>query len=178
MTKRYHISFQLPNSLSSLLKIYQWKYNKGRGCLFIISYQSLIHQWIEWIAECSSRGLKMVRGSNWAQKIWLFQLIYEDAYHNLFGAWNDKKRGFYSIFVVSSEKFWILKFVFLACFESKMTKTDILNLKLIVSDDYQQFCAHFEWFLSLFHISNVKHKCLLVKQKVCKNSISWAKNLF
>ena len=37
-----------------------------------------------------------------------------------------------------------------------MTKIDILNLKLIVPDDYQQFLAHFEWFLALFHISDEK----------------------
>ena len=56
------------------------------------------------------------------------------------------KKGFYSIFVVSSDKFWILKFGFLPFFEAKMTRIDILNSKLIVPDDYQQFCVHFEWF--------------------------------
>ena len=35
-----------------------------------------------------------------------------------------------------------------------MTKIDILNLKLIVPDDYQQFWVQFEWFLTLFHISD------------------------
>ena len=37
-----------------------------------------------------------------------------------------------------------------------MTKIDILTLKLIVPDDYQQFLARFEWFLALFHISDEK----------------------
>ena len=35
-------------------------------------------------------------------------------------------------------------------------KIDILNPKLIVPDDYQQFWVHFEWFLALFHISDEK----------------------
>ena len=43
-----------------------------------------------------------------------------------------------------------------AFFEAKMTKIDILNPKLIVPDDYQQFWVHFEWFLALFHISHEK----------------------
>ena len=47
-----------------------------------------------------------------------------------------KKRGFYSVFVVSSDNFRIIKFVFLAFFKAKMTKIDVLNLKLIVPDDY------------------------------------------
>ena len=33
-------------------------------------------------------------------------------------------------------------------FEVKMTKIDILNQKLIVTNYYQQFWVHFEWFLS------------------------------
>ena len=37
-----------------------------------------------------------------------------------------------------------------------MTIIDILNPKLIVSDDYYQFQVHFEWFLALFHISDEK----------------------
>ena len=37
-----------------------------------------------------------------------------------------------------------------------MPKIDILTLKLIVPDDYQQFWVHFEWFLAVFHISNEK----------------------
>ena len=43
---------------------------------------------------------------------------------------------------------------FLAFFEAKMTKIYILNPKLIVPNDYQQFWVHFEWFLSLFQISD------------------------
>ena len=37
-----------------------------------------------------------------------------------------------------------LKFGFIAFFEAKMTKIDILNQKLIVPNDYQQFLVHFE----------------------------------
>ena len=43
-----------------------------------------------------------------------------------------------------------------AFFEAKMTKIDVLNLKLIVPDDYQQFWVHFEWFFAIFHISDEK----------------------
>ena len=64
-----------------------------------------------------------------------------------------KKRGFCSIFLVGSEKFWVLKFSFLAFFEAKITKLDIPNHKLIVPDDYQQFLVPFEWYLALFHVS-------------------------
>jgi len=53
------------------------------------------------------------------------------------------KKGFYSIYVVSSTNF-------LAFFEAKMTKIVILDQKLIVPNDYQQFWVHFDWFLSLF----------------------------
>ena len=35
-----------------------------------------------------------------------------------------------------------------------MTKISILNIKLIVPNNYQQFWVHFEWFLSLFQIVN------------------------
>ena len=45
---------------------------------------------------------------------------------------------------------------FLAFFEAKMTKIVILDQKLIVPNDYQQFWVHFEWFLSLFQILDVK----------------------
>ena len=37
-----------------------------------------------------------------------------------------------------------------------MTKIVILNQKLIVSNDYLEFWEHFEWFLSLFQILDVK----------------------
>ena len=67
-----------------------------------------------------------------------------------------QKKGFYSIFVVSSTNFRIIKFVFLAFFEAKMTKIVILDQKLIVPNDYLLFWAHLEWFLSLFQISEVK----------------------
>jgi len=72
------------------------------------------------------------------------------------GAQNSQKRDFYSIFVIGGDNFRIIKFRFLAFFEAKMTKIDILTLKLIVPDDYQQFWVHFEWFLALFHISDEK----------------------
>ena len=60
---------------------------------------------------------------------------------------------------------------------AEMTKMDIQNPKQIVTNDYQQFLAHFEWLLSLFQISDGKHEFLLVKIKVLKNGISWVKNL-
>ena len=82
--------------------------------------------------------------------------IYDKASHTIFGAQNGEKRGFYSIFVVGGTNFRIMKFGFLAFFEAKMTKIVILDQKLIVPNDYLQFWAHFEWFLSLFQISEVK----------------------
>ena len=44
-----------------------------------------------------------------------------------------------------------------------MTKIDILNTKLIIPDDYQQFWVHFELFLALFHISDEKWLSILFK---------------
>ena len=37
-------------------------------------------------------------------------------------------------------------------FESKITKIDILNQKLIVTNDFQQCWVHFEWFYHPFNI--------------------------
>ena len=54
-------------------------------------------------------------------------------------------------------------------FGAKNTKVDIQNPKQIVTNDFQQFLAHFEWFLSRFQISDVKHEFLL---KVRKYGIS------
>ena len=59
-----------------------------------------------------------------------------------------------------------------------MTKIGIQNPKLIVTNDYQKFWAHFDWFLSLFQISDVKPELLPVELKVSKNGNFWAKNLF
>ena len=59
-----------------------------------------------------------------------------------------------------------------------MTKIGIQNPKLIVTNDYQNFWAHFDWFLSLFQISFVKPELLPVELNVSKNGIFWAKNLF
>ena len=58
-----------------------------------------------------------------------------------------------------------------------MTKIGIQNPKLIVTNDYQKFWAHFDWFLSLFQISDVKPELSPVELKVSKNGIFWAKNL-
>ena len=60
----------------------------------------------------------------------------------------------------------------------KMTKIDILNPKLIVPDDYQQFWVHFEWFLALFHISDEKWLLSHFRQKVRKIGTFWSQNLF
>ena len=50
-----------------------------------------------------------------------------------------------------------------------MTKIDIVNLELIIPDDYQQFLVHIDWLLSLFQTSDVKPEMLLVKLKVRQN---------
>ena len=71
-------------------------------------------------------------------------------------AQNGEKRGFYGIFVVGSTNFRIMKFGFLAFFEAKLTTIGILDQKIIVPNDYQEFWVHFEWFLSFFQISDVK----------------------
>ena len=63
-------------------------------------------------------------------------------------------------------------------FWAKMTKIYIQNPKLIVTNYYQQFLAHFEWFLSLFQISDEKYELSPVALKVHKNGIFGAKNLF
>ena len=67
---------------------------------------------------------------------------------------------------------------FFGLFWAKMTKIGIQNPKLNVNNDYQQFLAHFDWFLSLLQISDVKPGLLPVKLKVRINGIFWAKNLF
>ena len=67
---------------------------------------------------------------------------------------------------------------FFGLFWAKMTKIGIPNPKLNVTNDYQHFLAHFEWFLLLFQIDDVKHELSPVKLKVHKNGIFWAKNLF
>ena len=48
---------------------------------------------------------------------------------------------------------------FFGLFWAKMTKIGIQNPKLIVTNDYQKFWAHFDWFLSFFQIFNVKPSC-------------------
>jgi len=67
---------------------------------------------------------------------------------------------------------------FFDLFRAKMTIIGIQKPKLIVTNDYQQFLAHFDWFLSIFQISDVKPELSPVKLKVRKNGIFWAKNLF
>ena len=70
------------------------------------------------------------------------------------------------------------KIRFFGLFWAKMTKIGIQNSKLIVTNDYQKFWAHFYWFLSLFQISDVKPELSPVELKVCKNVIFWGKNMF
>ena len=55
---------------------------------------------------------------------------------------------------------------FFGLFRAKINTIGIQNPKLIVANDYQQFLAHFEWFLALFQISDVKPEMLLVELKV------------
>ena len=45
-------------------------------------------------------------------------------------------------------------------FRTKVITIGIQNPKLIVTNDYQQFLAHFEWFLAVFQISDVKPELL------------------
>ena len=71
-----------------------------------------------------------------------------------------------------------MKIGFLAFFEAKMTKIVILDQKLIVPNDYQQFWVYFDWFLSLFQTLDVKYLLSLFKLKVRKNSTFWSKTLF
>ena len=66
---------------------------------------------------------------------------------------------------------------FFGLFRAQMTTIGIQNPKLIVTNNYQQFLAHFDWFLSLFQISDVKPELSPVELIVCKNGIFWAKNL-
>ena len=70
------------------------------------------------------------------------------------------------------------KNMFFGLFRAKMNTVGIQNPKLIVTNDYQQFLAHFEWFLALFQISDVKPELSSVDLKVSKNGIFWAKNQF
>ena len=67
---------------------------------------------------------------------------------------------------------------FFGLFRAKMTTISIQNPKLIVTNDYQQFLPHFEWFLAHLQISDVKPELSKFKQKVRKNGIFWTKNLF
>ena len=46
-----------------------------------------------------------------------------------------------------------------------------VSIAILFTNDYQQFLAHFELFLALFHISDVKPELTKLKQKVCKNVI-------
>ena len=64
---------------------------------------------------------------------------------------------------------------FFGLFRAKMNTIGIQNPKLIVTNDYQQFLAHFEWFSALFQISDVKPELSLVELQVCKNGIFYEK---
>ena len=56
---------------------------------------------------------------------------------------------------------------FFGLFWAKMTKIGIQNSKLIVTNDYQKFWAHFDWFLSLFQNSDVKISALSYIRRRC-----------
>ena len=60
---------------------------------------------------------------------------------------------------------------FFGLFRAKMTTIGIQNTNIIVTNDYRQFLAHFEGFLALSQISDVKPELLAVELKVCKNGI-------
>ena len=76
-----------------------------------------------------------------------------------------KKGVFIAFLLPSVPSFGSWKSI-LAFFEAKMTKIVILDQKLIVPNDYQQFWVHFDWFLSLFQTSDVKYLPSLFKLKV------------
>ena len=59
-----------------------------------------------------------------------------------------------------------------------MAKIVILDQKLIFPNDYQQVWVHFECFLSLFQISDVKQLMTLFKLKVRNNCTFWSQILF
>ena len=59
-----------------------------------------------------------------------------------------------------------------------MTKIVVLDPKQIVPNDYQQSLVHFDWFLSLFQISDVRYLFSLFKPKVHKNRTFWSQILF
>ena len=67
------------------------------------------------------------------------------------------------IFLGHLEHKKVPKMRFFGLFRAKMTTIGIQNPKLIVTNDYQQFLAHFDWFLALFQISDVKPELLPVK---------------
>ena len=59
-----------------------------------------------------------------------------------------------------------------------MTKLVILDQKLIVPNEYLQFWVHFDWFLSLLEILDVRQLCSLFELKVCKNVTFLVPHLF
>ena len=50
-----------------------------------------------------------------------------------------------------------------------MTTIGIQNPNQIVTNDYQQFLAHFEWFLALFQISETGELTGCSERKVTQN---------
>ena len=87
----------------------------------------------------------------------LYPETYEEPFHTLLGARNGQKGVSILLhFCCRLYQFLDDKIRFFSLFEAKMNKIVILDQKLIVPDDYQQFWVHFEWFLSLFQISDVK----------------------
>ena len=46
--------------------------------------------------------------------------------------------------------------LFFGLFRANMNTIGSQNQKIIVTNDYQQFLAYFEWFLAHFQISDVK----------------------
>ena len=84
----------------------------------------------------------------------------------LFGGLKMAKKGFLQHFCCRRDQNSDPKIRFFGLFRAKMTIIGIQNPKLIVTNDYQQFLPHFEWFLAHFQISDAKPELSQFKQKV------------
>ena len=67
-----------------------------------------------------------------------------------FGVSKWPKNGILQYFCCQQDQNSDMKMCFFDLFRAKMNTIGIQNPKLIVTNDYQQFLAHFEWFLAFF----------------------------